>query len=208
MTELVLVRHGQTVWHAENRYAGSSDVDLTAAGVRQADALGAWAATAGLDAVWCSPLSRARKTADACTGTTGLEAHVDPRLTEAHFGRGEGLTSQEMEREFPEARAAFVHDPVAHPLPGGEPLDAVASRFVAALDDAARAHPDGTVLVVAHSTAIRLALCRLTGIPLRDYRRVLPSLGNVALTRVRPRDDGPAALLELNRPLEPKVSQP
>ncbi|MDO9377629.1 MAG: histidine phosphatase family protein [Nocardioidaceae bacterium] len=206
MTDLVLVRHGQTLWHAENRYAGSSDVGLTDVGLEQAEALGRWAATAGLDAIWSSPLSRARLTAAACARTTGLEVGVDDRLTEAHFGAGEGLTAAEMEQAFPEARAAFVRDPVEHPLPGGEHPDVVADRFVAALHAASAAQPAGTVLVVAHSTAIRLAVCQLVGIPLGSYRRVLPSLHNAALTRLRVVGDGPAALLELNRPLEPKVS--
>ncbi|NUT12685.1 MAG: histidine phosphatase family protein, partial [Nonomuraea sp.] len=54
MTDLVLVRHGETVWHAENRYAGTSDVDLTERGRDQAAMLAAWAAEAGLAAVWSS----------------------------------------------------------------------------------------------------------------------------------------------------------
>jgi broad specificity phosphatase PhoE len=63
MTELVLVRHGETVWHAENRYAGRSDVPLTPRGQEQAGALARWATGAGLDAVLTSPLCRARETA-------------------------------------------------------------------------------------------------------------------------------------------------
>jgi broad specificity phosphatase PhoE len=59
MTDVLLVRHGETVWHAENRYAGTTDVALTDHGREQARALGGWARDAGLSALWCSPLSRA-----------------------------------------------------------------------------------------------------------------------------------------------------
>ncbi|NUW42179.1 histidine phosphatase family protein [Nonomuraea rhodomycinica] len=200
MTRLVLVRHGETVWHAENRYAGLSDVALTARGREQAGELASWAATAGLTGVWASPLSRAVITATPSAEAAGVELRVDERLREIDFGQGDGLTSAEMHERFPEARAAFEADPAAHPLPGGEDPAAVADRFVAALEDVRAAQPDGRVLVVAHTTAIRLALCRLIGVPLGSYRRLFPSLGNCAVTELRLRD-GQVAMLQFNSPI-------
>ncbi|MFI0232464.1 histidine phosphatase family protein [Streptomyces sp. NPDC017086] len=200
MTDFVLVRHGETVWHAENRYAGRTDVPLTAHGRRQAAELGAWAAGQHLDAVLCSPLSRARLTAAPAATALGLTLRVDERLYEVDFGRGDGLTRAEMAEAFPEALAAFLADPVAHHLPGGEDPVAAAGRATGCLQETARALPDGRVLVVAHSTLLRLALCALLGIPLARYRRVFPVLGNGALTELRLRD-GQASLLRLNVPV-------
>ncbi|MFI0167589.1 histidine phosphatase family protein [Streptomyces sp. NPDC017095] len=200
MTDFVLVRHGETVWHAENRYAGRTDVPLTAHGRRQAAELGAWAAGQHLDAVLCSPLSRARLTAAPAATALGLPLRVDERLYEVDFGHGDGLTRAEMAEAFPEALAAFLADPVAHHLPGGEDPAAAAGRATGCLQETARALPDGRVLVVAHSTLLRLALCALLGIPLARYRRVFPVLGNGALTELRLRD-GQAALLRLNVPV-------
>ena len=199
MTDLVLVRHGQTVWHAENRYAGRSDVALTPRGLEQAAQLAVWAQTAGLAAVWSSTLSRARITAEACSKAAGLPLEVDARLCELDFGEGEGLTSAEMTQRFPEARAAFLDDPAGHPLPGGEDPVVAANRFTECLQEIAANLPDGRVLVVAHSSAIRLALCRLIGVPLSEYRRLFPRLRNCALTEVRLRD-GRVALLQFNTP--------
>ena len=202
MTRLVLVRHGETEWHAENRYAGVSDVPLTATGVRQAARLAGWAVDADLAAVWTSTLSRAQLTARGCAESAGTKLHVDARLRELDFGHGEGLTSTEMRDRFPDALAAFHADPVADHLPGGEdPADA-ARRFTDCLHDIAGRHPDDRVLVVAHTTAIRLALCRLIGVPLRDYRRLFPFLRNCALTELRLGADGEVALLEFNTPIE------
>ncbi|MCK2212659.1 histidine phosphatase family protein [Actinomadura sp. ATCC 31491] len=208
MTDLVLVRHGETVWHAENRYAGVSDVELTPRGHEQAAELAGWAAGAGLTAVWASTLSRAVITATAAAGRAGCALRTDPRLRELDFGQGEGLTSAEMRARFPEARAAFEADPAAHPLPGGENPAAAADRFVAALRDIAEdiagdpaGDPAGRMLVVAHTTAIRLALCRLIGVPLGEYRRLFPRLDNCALTELRLREGGRAALLQYNSPI-------
>lgn len=200
MTDLFLVRHGETVWHSENRYAGTTDIELTALGLRQAGLLAGWAAAAGLDAVWSSPLSRARRTAAESGARTGLEVCLDPRLRELDFGAAEGLTKSDMATSFPAELAAFHDDPVAHHLPDGEDPDDAAARFVTCLEDIAAEHPEGRVLVVAHTTAIRLAVCRMLGIPLGDYRRVFPAVGNCALTQVR-LHDGQASILQFNTPI-------
>ena len=120
MVRLALVRHGETIWNAENRYAGSTDIPLSPRGLEQAEQLANWASSAGLAAIWVSPLLRARQTAAPSERVTGLAARVDSRLREIHFGQGEGLTNEEIRQSFPEAFAAFQSDPVAHHLPGGE----------------------------------------------------------------------------------------
>ncbi|WP_327084908.1 histidine phosphatase family protein [Nonomuraea sp. NBC_01738] len=200
MTRLVLVRHGESVWHAENRYAGVSDIGLTPLGLAQAGLLAGWAGDAGLSAIWTSTLSRAQVTARASAERLGLEPRIDERLRELGFGHAEGLTRDEMGEQFPDALAAFHADPVAGHLPGGEDPVKAAERFTGCLRDIAAEHEGGRVLVVAHTTAIRLALCALIGVPLRDYRRVFPFLRNCAITEVRLRD-GQAALLEYNTEL-------
>ncbi|MBM7167658.1 histidine phosphatase family protein [Streptomyces sp. G44] len=207
MTDFILVRHGETIWHDGNRYAGRTDVPLTARGRRQAAELGAWAAGQPIDAVASSPLSRARLTAAPAAEALGLLPRIDERLLEVDFGRGEGLTRDEMRERFPEELAAFLRDPVAHHLPGGEDPRTAAARAGAALTDLAEEFPDGRVLVVAHSTLVRLLLCRQLGIPLADYRRVFPALHNGALTELRLRD-GQMSLLRLNAPTTPAPVSP
>lgn len=200
MTVLHLVRHGETVWHAENRYAGVSDIALTPDGVVQAERLGRWASTAGLDAIHTSTLSRAVVTAEPAAAATGLEVLQERDLIEVDFGEGEGLTRTEMRSRFPDALTRFLERPAENPLPGGERgLDAIA-RARPALERIAQAHPDGTVLVVMHSTLVRLLICSLVGIEPNDYRRVLPHIHNVALNTIS-LCDGTAALLGLNVPL-------
>jgi len=205
MTNLFLVRHGETVWHEENRYAGVSDIALTPKGLGQAGQLARWAQTAKLSGVWASNLNRAQVTAQACAETTGLRVQTDERLRELDFGDGEGLTTSEMARQFPAALHAFHADPVADHLPGGEEPAAAARRFIDALWDIAQRHPDGRVLVVAHTTAIRLAFCQLIGAPLGDYRRLFPFVRNCGLTEIR-LEDGQVAVMEFNTPIGPDAS--
>jgi broad specificity phosphatase PhoE len=205
MTYLVFVRHGETIWHAENRYAGSSDVGLTPRGYEQAKLLADWARTAGLDAIWVSPLSRAQETAALAARATGLSPQVDARLRELDFGQGEGRTIAEMEQMFPEALAAYQTDPVTHHLPAGEDPREATGRTLACFKDITLAYPKGRVLVVAHTTLLRLALCQLLGIPLRLYRTVFPFIRNGALTEIR-LDGDTVALLEFNAPIESRIA--
>ncbi|MEJ2890846.1 histidine phosphatase family protein [Actinomycetospora aeridis] len=200
MTDLVLARHGETRWHAENRYAGRTDVELAPGGHRQAEGLARWAAGAGLDAVITSPLRRARDTALPAAHAAGLTLRTDPRLVEVDFGEGDGHTREEMETLFPEALAAFLAKPSSSPLPGGETGSDAVERALPVLAAEVAARPDGRVLVVAHQTLLRLLLCHLLGLPLDHYRAVFPRLEGAARTVVRPAPHGPAALVALNVP--------
>ncbi|MFD4880210.1 histidine phosphatase family protein [Streptomyces sp. NPDC058420] len=203
-TTLLLARHGQTVWHTENRYAGISDVALTDTGVAQAEALGRWAATHPVDAIWTSPLSRAILTATPACKALNLTPHTEPALRECDFGVVEGRTLAEFEAENPGAAEAFRSDPVAHPFPESEDPTEAAARGTAALQRIATAHPDQRVLIVAHNTLLRLVLCRVLGIPLGEYRRVFPRLRNAAVSELR-LQEGAFALLSLNVPCGDEV---
>jgi len=184
MTTFFLARHGETVWHAEHRYAGNSDVALTRHGLGQAAALGAWAVDAALDAIVASPLSRAQRSAAPSSETTGLELRTDERLVEIDFGVAEGLTPDEIAERYPEEWSAFRTAPATNPLPGGESGRAGIRRALPVLDDLHREFPDGRVLIVGHATLIRLLFCELAGMDPDGYRDLLPVLGNCHLTTI------------------------
>lgn len=195
-TTLYLARHGQTIWHAENRYAGSSDIALNGTGREQARRLADWASGARVEAVWASPLSRARETAAPAAAALGLPITVDGDLAELDFGTAEGRVLAELP---PAEVAAFRADPVAGAFPGAEPPGKAAARGVGALRRIAGRHRGGRALVVTHNTLLRLMLCELLGIPASRYRAVFPKVGNCALTELRMDGDG-TALISYNVP--------
>jgi probable phosphoglycerate mutase len=203
-TTLFLTRHGETVWHEENRYAGVSDIDLTPLGLDQAEALGGWAAGARLDAIVTSPLSRARRTAEPAVRATGLVPVVEPDLLEVDFGIAEGRTLGELRASHPQEVAAFLEDPAAHPLPSGEDPVAAAARGAAALLRLADGRLGHRVLAVAHNTLFRLVLCRLLGLPESEYRRIFPGLRNCAITELRV-TSGQVSLMAYNVPTGPRA---
>lgn len=182
MTTLFLARHGETVWHADHRYAGISDVALTQHGLGQAAALGAWAADAHLDAILASPLTRAARSASYASSTSGLDIRIEPRLTEIDFGVGEGLTPDELAARFPTEWDAFRRAPASTPLPEAESGRDAIRRALPVFDELVTEMPAGRVLIVAHATLLRLLLCELAGIDPDGYRDLFPVLGNCTVT--------------------------
>jgi broad specificity phosphatase PhoE len=195
-TTIVLARHGRTEWHHGNRYTGSTDLPIDEVGVQQAEQLKDWALDYVPDALWCSPMLRARQTIAPTAEALGLTATLDARLREVDFGSAEG----KMLGELPPAVAkAFERDPVRNYFPGGEPPAEAAERVFEVFDEIGKQQQGQKVLVVAHNTLVRLLVCRVLGMRLNDYRRLLPALGPAALVRFR-RQDGTVGLEAYNLP--------
>ncbi len=174
MTELVLARHGQTDWNLEGRYAGQADVPLNAAGINQAQSLAQRLNGRRFTAIYSSDLQRARQTAEILAQRLKLPLKLDPRLREINQGQWEGeLFTVLVERyaaEMTERRRNPIH---AHP-PGGESVAEVARRVIQAADDIARAHPQGSVLLVAHGITLAVLICQSQRIPLSEVYHNIP----------------------------------
>jgi probable phosphoglycerate mutase len=153
----VLWRHGQTVWNAESRFQGQSDIPLDETGQVQAERAARLLAALRPDLIVSSDLSRAAQTAAPLARLTGLDVTLDKDLRERHGGRWEGLTDTEIRTRYPAEHAAW------NP-PDGEPSAVVADRVAGALHRIAEAEP-GLAVVVSHGAALRLGMSRLLGMP-------------------------------------------
>jgi broad specificity phosphatase PhoE len=168
---LVLWRHGQTVWNAEHRFQGQSDIDLDETGVAQAERAARLLAALQPSAIVSSDLRRAAATAAPLARLTGLEVSYDKDLRERSGGRWEGLNDAEIRSRYPAEHAAW--DP-----PEGETSLAVAQRAGAAMERIAEATEPGQLVVLAsHGAAIRLGLSLLLGLP-EELFHVLGGLAN------------------------------
>jgi broad specificity phosphatase PhoE len=156
---VLLARHGETNDNLEPvRFQGFSDTPLNETGRHQADQLAERVAGDGFRSLWSSDLIRARATAEAVGARTGLAATLDARLREANRGDWEGRLFVDVEREEPEAYAAWMRAGAEFRFPGGESLLDQQQRVAAALQDI---HAAGELpaLVVCHGGSIRVMLC-------------------------------------------------
>ena len=195
-TTTLLLRHGQTALSVERRFAGRGDIPLTDAGRRQAVAAGtALAARGDVDLIVTSPLSRARRTAEAVAESTGAGLVVDDGLVETDFGAWEGLSFAEVGAQWPAELAAWLDDADVPP-PEGESFTAVAGRVNAALDRLLAAHQGKTLVVVSHVTPIKTIVCRVLLAPSAALFRM--HLDVASVSEADWFADGPALLRSLN----------
>ena len=195
-TTTLLLRHGQTALSAERRFAGRGDIPLTDVGQKQAAAAASrLAARGGIDLVVCSPLARARRTAEAVADATGAPLLADNDLAETDFGEWEGLTFAEVRARWPEEMAAWIASTDVAP-PGGESLSGAARRSLSALDRLLDAHASKTLVVVSHVTPIKTFICRALLAPPAALFRI--HLDVASLSEVDWYGDGPASVRSLN----------
>ena len=169
-TRLFLVRHGATTLSAEDRFAGSTDVELSDEGRLQAEALGRRLANDNIVAAYCSPLGRTVETAALITRALGLRPEPRDGLREIAHGHWEGLTRAEVEAQYAAEYASWELDPFTFAPEGGESGLSVLSRALPVIRAIVVAHQDQNVLVVSHKATLRLIISSLLGFDMRGYR--------------------------------------
>ena len=163
---IILVRHGQTAWNEPGeRIRGRSDVPLSEEGIAQAQVTARYiAARWPLSAVYASPLSRTMETARIIAAAQGLQAQPLEGLVDLCFGEWEGLTIAEVQARYPDLWQAWMEAPHTVRFPGGESLDVVRERSMAALEETVRRHPGETVALVGHRVVNQVLLCAVLGL--------------------------------------------
>lgn len=182
---LILLRHGQTDFNAQNRMQGQLDTDLSDEGHDQARRAAAALAVRTPRAIWTSDLKRARATADALARATGVPVTVDDRLRETFLGEWQGLTHIDVDAAMPGARRKWRDDASWAP-PGGESRVNVAERAVPIIGDLLEVlpdwgsgdAPDAPVILVAHGGVIAAVTASLLGLPQQNW----PVFGGLANT--------------------------
>jgi broad specificity phosphatase PhoE len=179
---LFAIRHGETEYVRERRFAGSRDVPLAPRGVRQCEAVARALAGTVVSAVYASPLARAHASAEVIAAPHKLGVLPSPAFREMDFGQWAGLTRAEVAVRFPDESDAWTADPRLVRPGGGETLDEVAARVQKGLDDVLVSHEGETVILVSHAMVTRLV--------------VLAALG-LGPERIRAVDASPAGITEI-----------
>jgi broad specificity phosphatase PhoE len=169
-TRLYLIRHGATQLTAEDRFSGAAGVDLSDEGRAQAARLAARLREEPIRAIYCSPLSRTRETAEIVARPHRLVPVARDGLREITHGRWEGLTRREVEERFGDEYAAWEADPFTFAPEGGESGLSVLARALPVIREVVSAHPGECVAVVSHKATLRLVLSSLLGFDARGYR--------------------------------------
>jgi broad specificity phosphatase PhoE len=165
---ILLARHGETASNRERRFQGRLDVPLNDAGRDQARALAERVKDEPVAALYASPLSRARETAEIVGAALGLAPRLDERLVEVDVGDWQTRLKDDVAREDPEGWAAFRAAGEGFRFPGGESLLEQQERVIAALVDITQRR-ELPALVICHRGVIRAALAHTHARGLETY---------------------------------------
>lgn len=172
MAKLLLVRHGLTEFNSTRRFAGSSDIELSAEGQRQVERLRDRLANEKIDAVYCSDLKRALTTAKIISSERKVEIVTCSELREINYGDAEGLTFDEISQRYPELAREIRNFNLGLKFPGGESFEGFIQRTIPFLAKLEKHETSETILVVSHSGSLRVLLCDLLGIDQTHWRQI------------------------------------
>ena len=196
MTEIIIIRHGETEWNKTGRFQGHSDVPLSAEGRAQAAALGKNLVVDHVDAIYASDLRRAMETAAPLAQRFGLEVISDPLLRELNFGSWEGRNFNDVNAENPDAMKTFYNDPERVNIPDSEPFPEFQRRVAGRVREIVAQERGKRIVIVSHGASIRILFADILSMPIRSIWHV--SQLNTAVNKIRFEDDGFAVVTLMN----------
>tara|TARA_B100001564_G_scaffold254009_1_gene216077 strand:- start:702 stop:1301 length:600 start_codon:yes stop_codon:yes gene_type:complete len=174
MSNLILIRHGQSVWNAANRFTGWTDVELSEVGVSEAEEAGRSLSSQRIDVVHTSDLIRAQRTAEIIMSlneaSEGYSTKFDWRLNERNYGSLQGLNKAETAEKFGAEQVHVWRRSFDVAPPDGESLEMTAERTIPYFEE--EILPDlqegRGVLVSAHGNSLRSIVMHIEGISPED----------------------------------------
>jgi len=167
---LYFLRHGQTIYSRANGYCGSLDPELTPEGIEMAEAFTAAYKNFPWTAVFASPLRRTVATAKPLCDAIGMEMELRDGLKEITYGKWEGLSPEEVSRDFHDDYIRYLADPGWNAPTDGERAVDIAQRSSVVLEEIEQKYKMGNILIVSHKATIRIMLCWLLGIDVGRFR--------------------------------------
>ena len=169
MTEIILIRHGETDWNREQVFRGRIDVALNEVGVTQARAVQESLKDTVIDGIYSSPLSRAFETASIVGKNRKGAVRVEEGFTDIDFGAWQGLSHREVKEKYNDLYETWLTQPQLVTFPGGESLDDVQKRSLQALEGTVKNNPGKTLALVSHRVVLKVLLCTILGLELSHF---------------------------------------
>ena len=172
-TRVFIVRHGQTEWNREERFRGTVDVPLNERGLAQARATAERLAGEGdIAAVYSSPRGRAWRTAEPIAAAFGLVVQPLAGIDDLNFGEWQGLTPAEVGERWPELYRRWQLAPHTVRFPGGDSLEVVRARALAALEAVVARHEGHGLVLATHKVVCKVLISAAIGLDNAHYWQV------------------------------------
>ena len=170
VTRFCLIRHGETDWNVARRLQGHTDIPLNAHGLQQAELVARHLPDHPFSALYVSDLTRTRQTAAPLARRTGLLPMATPALRERHYGVLQGLSPEDMARDYPEETRQYHQRDTGFTGGSGESLQALHDRITRLMQKIANQHRGEYVLIVTHGGVLDIVHRWVTEQPLHTPR--------------------------------------
>ena len=184
MLELLLIRHGETLWNAGKIFRGRADIPLNETGKRQAVLLGEYLKDETIDAVYTSPLSRAEETAARIAGPHQMKAVAVSDLTDMDFGEWQGKELDEISQKYKDLYRDWLNIPEQAAIPGGESFARITGRITRFMEEVKARHGNGKIVIVTHRVIVKLAICLLLEISNNRFWNFQVDTGSITRFRI------------------------
>lgn len=185
MTSVYLVRHGQTAWNKEEIFRGRTDIPLDETGLRQAELAAEYFKGMEIHGIYSSRLSRAWETAQKIAQFHKLKVEPLPGMIDMSFGNWEGHAHQEIQKIDRETYRRWREEPHLVRFPGGESLDDVRVRAMAALEEVIRNYSGKTLILVSHRVVNKVLICGILGLDTSHFWQITQDTTAINLIKYR-----------------------
>jgi broad specificity phosphatase PhoE len=180
MTELILIRHGQTLWNVDKIYRGRSNVGLDEVGIGQAELLGKYLSNYGLEAIYSSPLKRALDTANTIAHYQEIDVQIAENLVDFDYGEWQCLPEREVKELYPALLNEWNSNPHKVRIPGGESLEDVRRRAIKVVNDVI-SKCQGSAVLVSHRVVNKILICSLLGLDNSHFWSIKQDVGGITV---------------------------
>lgn len=180
---IYIIRHGMTDGNKLKSFQGGLEKSLNADGLAQVEKLIQYFQNIPLDAIYSSPMVRARQTADPLAKVKGLQVQEVPEFHEVSFGSWEGQEYDEIVKKWPQEMHLFLNKPGEFLPPNGKSFFDVQKRAWGKFEEIMAKEGNGKqIAIISHGGCIRLLLCAILGMPLNKMWSL--SVGNASVTTI------------------------
>ncbi len=201
MTQLILIRHGHTLWTEQKKYQGHSDTKLSQTGIQRIRELAKGFRRVKVDFLYAASLKRAVHSAQILAQGK-LKLHLDSRICEMNFGKWEGRSAEELLRSKDKAFLAWTRKQNWPAPPGGESRAAFRRRVKTFFIECLRKHPGKTIAIVSHGGAIRLMILEALQLPFKFFFSFRIDPASVTIVSAHLEKPGRLSILNSSRFLE------
>ena len=188
MSTIYLVRHGITTANKEDRFAGRTGEELHAEGIKQIGHVGEKLRSENIAAIYCGPAKRTMQSAEILGSLFNIPVSVLAELDEINIPHWDGLTKDEIRKQFGAQYPTWLSAPQDFDLPGCETLAQVQSRAVGTVNELLATAREQKLLLVSHLIVLRCLVLFFKGLAINDFRSI--KIDNGSILRISENENG------------------